>query len=568
MRKRIIGLGLILLVMAIAGALLLSTTPASGASPAPTVTSSAVTTVVVPPGAATPAKPGPRGVYTFGPIKNAAHPTWCITAPRSPVDGSPLFMAQCVRNDAYQYWHCTRFRGIGECSLSTGDEPLDIGQYGKNDSRVKVINPDKGGRYNYILGYVSLSNERYVLSNEGDSNKFLAMPVKFVKDRVFPLHWFTSGTRGYTYPLKFPAWKEDPTVTTAATAPAKPGPRGSQATGYIKDEAHPGWCVTAPPALTSGAIAFLAQCVAKGAVHARQVWHCGMFRGLGECSPIVGDEPLNIGQVGKNDFVKVIDPNKNGNLNYILDFGKVTGVNNYMVSNLGYSSKTYIAMPSVLKAGREYELHWLHVHGPRGYTYVLTFPTFKEDPAIPPSLTAATTAKKTVVTPDKPGPRGVYYTGILQDVANPAWCLMTVHDPKDNDPVILVQCLRRGDNKGWIATMFRGIGRISMPIPPDGLTLGQTGKNNNTVRLVDPDKGGRNYILYFVKAAGSDHYAIKNISYAGYFLSMPAHPKNGNAYLVRWEPSNTKGYTKAIHIGPWKEDPEVKPTISRYNLAV
>jgi hypothetical protein len=325
--------------------------------------------------AVTPAKPGPRGVYSFGPIRNAAHTSWCVTAPAHPIDGSALFMAQCVKNEALQMWHCTRFRGIGECSLSVGDEPLDAGQYGKNDSRVKVINPDKGGRYNYILGYVTLSNDRYILSNEGDGGKFLAMPVKFVKNHVFPLHWFSSGTRGVTFPLRFSAWKEN-----------------------------------------------------------------------------------------------------------------VSGV-------------------------------------------------------------------RPTVTPAKPGPRGVYYTGLLQDVANPAWCLMAVHDPKDNDPVILVQCVRREDvAKGWIATMFRGVGRIGMPIPPDGLVMGQAGKSE-TVRLVDPDKGGKNYVLYFVKASGSDHYAIRNVSYAGYFLSMPAHPKNGNAYLVEWKPSNTPGYTKAIHIGPWKEDP-------------
>jgi hypothetical protein len=179
-----------------------------------------------------------------------------------------------------------------------------------------------------------------------------------------------------------------------------------------------------------------------------------------------------------------------------------------------------------------------------------------------PSTTASAVAASTVITPVKPGPRGVHYTGLIQDLANPAWCLMSVHSPEANDPVILVQCTRENDAKHWIATMFRGIGQITMPIAPSGLSIGQSGKNN-TARMVDPDRGGSNYILFYAPLRGNNRYAIRNLSYHSWYLSMPERLNNGGVYTVKWEPANTKGYTVGLRIGPWEED---EPTVVvKYN---
>jgi hypothetical protein len=208
LRKRLTLAGVTIAAMATLFAVTILA-PAGGASATQTAHSTRIIST-------TPNKPGPRGEYMFGPIENAAHRNWCVTAPVESPDHAPLFMAQCVPGDGWQTWNCTQFRGIGECSLSKGSQPLDVGQYGKNDSRVKVINPDKGGNYNYILGYTELSGGRYLIRNHGYFNFGLAMPVKFVKDRVFPIHWFAVGEKGYTYTVVFPkGWKPDPSIAPA-----------------------------------------------------------------------------------------------------------------------------------------------------------------------------------------------------------------------------------------------------------------------------------------------------------------------------------------------------------------
>jgi hypothetical protein len=309
----------------------------------------------VPPSAArsaAPAKPGPRGAYVDGPIRLAST-SWCVTAPRHAVDGSPLFMAQCVKGDAYQWFHCTNFRGIGECSMAIGETGLDIGQYGKNDSRVKVINPDEKGRYNYVLGYVVLQNDRYEITAEGYGSRAIAAPVKLVKDHVFPLHWFLPTTRGYKYAFTFNGkWKEDPLVAAAASAPVKPGPRGANWHGLIRDLAHPTWCVMSIHDPKAGDPMILGQCSLEGHL---KWFGCTMFRGIGGCALPLAPSGINIGQKG-NDAVRGIDPDKGAGARFILDYVPLKRAPDYNLRLQG--TKLVLSMPLIVRAGRVYPVIW------------------------------------------------------------------------------------------------------------------------------------------------------------------------------------------------------------------
>jgi hypothetical protein len=173
------------------------------------------------------------------------------------------------------------------------------------------------------------------------------------------------------------------TAATASVTPNKgPGPRGVQTTGYLKSERNPSWCLTEPATAEDGDVAYMERCETKGSTHARQVWHCGMIKGLGECSPIIGDEPLNLGQRGKTGWALLINPNKNGSRAYILHFIKVTGVNSYVLENTGYHNYK-LAIPTGMETGRLYHLEWRD-NSAKHVTFVFKTGNWKEDPLVEP----------------------------------------------------------------------------------------------------------------------------------------------------------------------------------------
>lgn len=153
--------------------------------------------------------PGPRGETASGQIRDTANPAFCITAPNGAEAGDPLFIASCVKGDAFQLWHCAKFEGLGECSLVATRNPLDIGQQGPT-SNVRVIDPDKGA--NYFLAYLQPHPGSFILSNQSYRGWYLAMPRKPLFHRVYQIHWAKPGTapKALSYFLTFPEWKPNP----------------------------------------------------------------------------------------------------------------------------------------------------------------------------------------------------------------------------------------------------------------------------------------------------------------------------------------------------------------------
>jgi hypothetical protein len=356
----------------------------------------------------TPAKGGPRGVSATGPLKMAAHQSWCITAPTGVEDRDRLFMAQCVPGDASQTFVCTMFRGYGECAVVAARNAggLDIGQYGSRNGMVRAVDPNVPGN-NWLLTYQHVKGNQYVLCNVGYGGYAVAMPVKPVKDHVFPLVWLRAGTRGYFYSILFPEFKEDPAVvkpaaatavpakggphkavTTAAVIPGKGGPTGEYAQGelrgttkYAKD-----WCVAGNKTTDDRDVLYFERCIPNDAF---EQFYCTKFRGFGECALIGGGKGLDIGQYGKTDLVLAINPDTGGNNNYILMYLSAKTSNTYALANPGYYGYQ-LAYPVQPKMPRVYPLTW-QSGGKRAYGYSLYFAgTFKPDK---PSVTRVNRAR-------------------------------------------------------------------------------------------------------------------------------------------------------------------------------
>jgi hypothetical protein len=166
-----------------------------------------------------PSKPGPRGQYSSGQMRDSSACTktfcWCITAPKPARDHDPVFLARCVLGDAYQLWHCVKIDGIGECSLMALSEGLDLGQYGPTDN-ARLLNPDKNGNHNYILSFISMNDNRWLITSEGWKKWRLAMPSKLNPHYVYPTFWKKGGLKGFTFLVTLTPWKEiEPGAATA-----------------------------------------------------------------------------------------------------------------------------------------------------------------------------------------------------------------------------------------------------------------------------------------------------------------------------------------------------------------
>jgi hypothetical protein len=154
--------------------------------------------------------PGPRGEYASGQIRDTNIPGYCITAPQGAEAGDPLFIARCLKGDAFQLWHCAKFEGLGNCSLVATKNPLDIGQQGKLNN-VRVVNPDDTPTY--FMAFITLSGSGgTLLENTSYKHYLLAMPKRSIVRHLYQIYWLKGGTSPskYSYSLTFPEWKPNP----------------------------------------------------------------------------------------------------------------------------------------------------------------------------------------------------------------------------------------------------------------------------------------------------------------------------------------------------------------------
>jgi hypothetical protein len=131
-----------------------------------------------------------------------------------------------------------------------------------------------------------------------------------------------------------------------------------------------GWCLAAAFHVEDGQGVAIAQCQNTS----YQVWECGRYGNSGFCSPILAKEPLDIGQRGRYNLARMINPHKNGSVNFVIYFAQVKGNNNWVLGLPSYhpgSRAVALAYPNTRNKGHIYWLRWLP--GTRGYSYVWHF---------------------------------------------------------------------------------------------------------------------------------------------------------------------------------------------------
>jgi hypothetical protein len=166
----------------------------------------------------------------------------------------------------------------------------------------------------------------------------------------------------------------------AATPGKGPGPKGAQFTGRIQDAEDTNWCLTQPVGMVNGSRVFMAWCAEKGTQeYAHQQWHCAKLWGLGECVPVLGEEPLDLGQDGsKLDAAKLINPNNGGGVNYVLTFLGTVSDTKWALQNGGYHNYQ-LGIPDTMREGHVYPLDWMDPDTAR-FTFIVRTPQWKEDP--------------------------------------------------------------------------------------------------------------------------------------------------------------------------------------------
>lgn len=150
-------------------------------------------------------KAGPPGYRAVGEIHPSRNPNWCLTAPVNPIDGDPVFVAPCVKNDAMQQWEAVRVLGIGQVALTTKE--LNLGQQGTLNT-ARVVIAGKPSTNKFTVGF-SPSHDFYVLSLLGyKNNPYLVVP-RDLKKGVYKLSWSKLYNANTTEDLWiFPRWQE------------------------------------------------------------------------------------------------------------------------------------------------------------------------------------------------------------------------------------------------------------------------------------------------------------------------------------------------------------------------
>jgi len=149
------------------------------------------------------ARGGPTGYKAIGQIRLLESPRFCLTSVHNPKDGDPVFVAPCVRGDAWQEWLSVRVLGFGQIALE--GRALNLGQSGGTPNARTVNVNANPSRYHYTISYTPVAHGAFVLNLESYKRHAYLFTTLHPKN-VHPAYWGVSDPAKSQEQWLFPEW--------------------------------------------------------------------------------------------------------------------------------------------------------------------------------------------------------------------------------------------------------------------------------------------------------------------------------------------------------------------------